>query len=353
MLNELAAKRIKGLTAYNVNDGSGMVQLDRNESPWREKDGFRAFVIDFLDKTELGIYPDDSCTELIKAISGYTGACPESIIVGNGSDQLIHMTMGAFVDEGDRVAVHTPTFSMYDIYARLCGGEAEAFEADEDFHVDVDEFIEFIGRKKPKMVILCNPNNPTGQAFSRDEIRKILQSFQGVVIVDEAYYEFSGITAVELLKEYKNLIILRTLSKAFGMAGLRVGYAIADREVIGLMSKARPPFNLNSFSQAAALWALRNKEGLDKNVGLVVEERNRMSGILSQIKCIKCYPSDANFLLLKPKKSEAIYESLKAKGILIKSFGKGRLQGCIRITVGAKEINDIVLDTIKEAESYE
>jgi histidinol-phosphate aminotransferase len=272
----------------------------------------------------------------------------DSIGIGNGSDELVSIVLQTFIDPGDTIAISNPTFSMYKIYGTICGARIWEYNQDSSFRIKLDEFIGCLEKEKPKIVFLCNPNNPTGSSLELSEIEQILKEIDSIVIVDEAYFEFSGVTASGLLSNYDNLIILRTFSKAFGLAGLRVGYMLACPSVISYIDRVRSPFNVNAFAQAAAVEVLGNIDIVSERIEIIKSERTRLTGMLTKLEGLRCYESCSNFLLVRSSYAEEIFKRLQEAGIYIRSYSDPQLLDCLRITIGSPEENDSFFEIIKE-----
>ena len=288
-------------------------------------------------------YPDSEAKTLKKIISKNLRLTPENILFGNGSDELIYYLTTVF---GGPVLYPVPTFSMYGIISQALGEKRIEVPLDDEFDLDTDRILPLIKKEKPGIIFLSSPNNPTGNCFSADRILKIVES-TSLVVIDEAYQPFSSEKGfLPMLNDYKNLVILRTLSK-IGFAGLRVGFMIAGREIINEVNKVRLPFNINSLSQAAAAALLQNTHTIKLHMGLITSERERLLNELWKLRGIKPYPSEANFILFKVKNSDKIYCRLLKKGVLVRNM-RGTVNECLRVTVGTKKENNIFIKALKE-----
>ena len=288
-------------------------------------------------------YPDSEAKALKKIISKNLRLNPENILFGNGSDELIYYLITVF---GGPVLYPVPTFSMYGIISQALGEKRIEVPLDDEFDLDTDRILPLIKKEKPGIIFLSSPNNPTGNCFSADRILKIVES-TSLVVIDEAYQPFSSEKGfLPMLNDYKNLVILRTLSK-IGFAGLRVGFMIAGREIINEVNKVRLPFNINSLSQAAAAALLQNTHTIKLHMGLITSERERLLNELWKLRGIKPYPSEANFILFKVKNSDKIYCRLLKKGVLVRNM-RGTVNECLRVTVGTKKENNIFIKALKE-----
>jgi len=348
MIDKLVSKRTLELERYKVEPKIQGIALDKNEIPWSLNDKVREALIKKVRTMEFNRYPDSDCTELKAAISGYTGVNTDSIGIGNGSDELISILLQTFINPGDTIAVHDPTFSMYKQYATVSGARIWEYNLDGNFEVKLDEFINCIQKEMPKIIFICNPNNPTGGRLELQEIEQILTKAHGIVIVDEAYFEFSGITALGLLHRYEKLIILRTFSKVFGLAGLRVGYMLAAPSVISYIDRVRSPFNVNAFAQAAAVEVLKNIDVVTERIEIIKSERKRLTALLTELEGIQCFESWSNFILVRSQYAGKIDKKLQEAGVYIRRFSNSMLKDCLRITVGSPAENDKFYKIIKE-----
>ncbi|MDH5202793.1 MAG: histidinol-phosphate transaminase [Nitrospirota bacterium] len=332
---------ICSLKAYEAKEIPCKVKLDANESPYGFPEGLNA-----LKSIKTNRYPDPEAKALKRLISRDFGVKPQNILQGNGSDELIYYLITTF---GGPVLYPVPTFSMYGIIAQAIGEKKIGIPLNKEFDLDLKRILEAIKRQKPKVIFLSSPNNPTGNCFSSAKILKIIESTLSlsVVVVDEAYQPFSSRKGfLPLLKDYKNLVIMRTLSK-IGLAGLRVGFLIADEEIINEVNKVRLPFNLNSLSQTVATELLKNRKAMQSCIKLIISEREKLLSGLEKINGIKPYPSEANFILFRVKDTDTVYKRLLKKSVLVRNM-KGVVDGCLRVTVGTPEENRIFLNTLKE-----
>ncbi len=348
MFEKLLAERIKGISPYLPEDGSGMTALDKNESPFEAEEAVKAVILERLREIPLNRYPDNDCKALKKAIAAYSGVSDEDIVAGNGSDELIHVVMQAFVEPGDKIMLHSPTFSMYGFYAALCGGQVVSYDTGSGFKIEEETFLDRIRRENPKLLILCNPNNPTGGVLGLIQVEAMLACFNGMLLVDEAYYEYSGITAQGLALKNDRVIVLRTLSKGMGLAGLRIGYSISCPAVAAYLERARPPFNINALSQAAAIAVMENAASFLSGIESVKAERARMTERLARLKGVVCYPSAANFILIRVSNPDEVLDKLEKQRIRVKSFGSPALRDCLRITIGTPEENNRLCSLFEE-----
>lgn len=334
---------IRSLEPYVTNPTVCSVKLDANE-------GDKDLYLDLLKKLgesdlTLNYYPDDSYSELKKEINNYVGYEPKNITVGNGSSELLDLCVKTFVDKDETILSLDPTFSMYSIYAQVFSAKYIGAKAEEDFKLNVDSIIKDIKENDPKLVILCNPNNPTGSVLTKEEVRKIVKSTDALIALDEAYMEFGDESLIDEVMDYDNLLIVKTVSKAFSLAGIRMGYIVANEEIITSIEKVRAPYNLNSLSTYIATEALRQKERMFDYVKKIKEEREKIYKALVDLG-VKAYPSGANFVFFKSDIDD-LQKKLVDKEVLIRKFS-GKLDGYYRVSVGTKEQNEKFLEAFKE-----
>ncbi|WIF95506.1 histidinol-phosphate transaminase [Caminicella sporogenes] len=347
-MRKFVKESVRRLESYSMNEEKIEVKLNANESPYDMPINIKNVLTDVLFTEKLNRYPNSKCYELRKRISKYTGLNSENIIVGNGSDEIIKMIIDAFIDKNEVVVSYSPTFSIYKIITSIAGGKFIELE-NQIGKVYIDELINLANKNNAKVIFLCNPNNPTGILIPREDIMKTLEKTNSLVVVDEAYYEFCGETVIDSVRKYENLIVLRTLSKAFGLAGIRLGYGVSNKRVIEILNKVKPPYNINRLSQKIGIIALENKDIFLKHVKEIIKERNRLVKEIENIKHIEVFPNNSNFILIRSEKYEEILKRFKCKGVGVREYGvNGDLRNCIRISIGTKEENDIVLRALKE-----
>ena len=333
---------VKELQPYVVNPVVCSVKLDANEG---NKDLFKDLIKDIGDDFYLNLYPDDNYTQLKEAIVNYIGCKIENISVGNGSSELLDLCVKTFVDTNELILSLDPTFSMYSIYAKIVNSRYIGAGEGNDFTINVDDIIKSIEENDPKLTIICNPNNPTGTTIKRDDVLRIVKSTDNVVIVDEAYMEFSNESVVDEIENYDNLIVVKTMSKAFSMAGIRTGYLIANEELVKTIEKVRPPYNLNSISALLATKALKQKDKMLSYVENLKVEREKIYEKLLDMG-VKAYKSGANFVFFSSP-IDNLAEKLIDNDVLIRKFG-GKLDNYYRVTVGSPKENETFLDAMKK-----
>ncbi len=324
-----------------------IIKLDANENPY----GFSPRVPKALARyAHFNIYPDNAQTALRQSLAKYTGVNARHIVAAGGSNQLIDLVVRLFVRPGDEVIDCVPTFSIYSFSTRLCGGSLVEVPRGEDFTVDVPAVKKAVTRKT-KLICLANPNNPTGTLTPKSDLLEILDT--GLpVLVDEAYYEFSGETVAPLVGKYENLMVLRTFSKWAGLAGLRVGYGLFPEKIADYLLRIKMPYNVNVAALVAVAESFKDMDYLMGTVRLIVAERERLSGELKKIKWLKVYPSRANFILCEVLRGQAkdLRQKLQDKGILVRYFDQPRLQNYVRISVGKPEHTDALIKALRAIE---
>ncbi|MFD0764240.1 histidinol-phosphate transaminase [Mucilaginibacter lutimaris] len=343
-LNNILRENIKNLTPYSsARDeytGEASVFLDANENA-------------FGSPLETGYnrYPDPLQYRVKMKLSEIKGVPARNIFLGNGSDEAIDILFRSFCNPGvDNVIIVPPTYGMYQVSANINDVEAKKVLLTEEYQLDLDGIAEAIDNNT-KLIFICSPNNPTGNSINRDDIETLLANFNGLVIIDEAYINYSRQkTFIQELTEYSNLVVLQTLSKAWGLAGLRVGMAFASEEIIEVMNKVKPPYNMNEASQQLALQALNNVSLVNLWIKETLEERDKLVLNLKEFDFVlDIYPSDANFILVKTTNAKAIYDFLVQHGIIIRDRSKVELcEGCLRITIGTPDENITLLETLQQ-----
>ncbi len=322
-----------------------IIKLDANENPYGCSPRVNQALATY---PYLNIYPDDSQTELRKLLEGYIGTGAKHIVAGSGSNQLIDLLLRLFISKGDEVINCIPTFDLFRFSTELCNGKLVEVPRDENFAVNVRAVKAAISRKT-KMIFLVNPNSPTGNITPQKDILEVADT--GLpVLVDEAYYEFSGETVAPLTSQYKNLMVLRTFSKWAGLAGLRIGYGIFPPKVADYLLKTKLPYNVNVAALIAVRESLKDIDYLMDRVKAIVTERNRLFGELKKLGWLTPFPSQANFILcsVPDGKAKELQQKLQDKGILVRYFDKPLLRDYIRISVGKPEHSDVLIKTLQE-----
>jgi histidinol-phosphate aminotransferase len=339
-INNLLRKNIQNLKPYSsARDeytGDAMVFLDANENPFNEP---------------YNRYPDPLQKELKQKISVLKNIAADQIFLGNGSDEPIDLLIRAFCEPGiDNIVTINPTYGMYQVAADTNNVEVIKVSLTSDFELEPVKLLQAVNRNT-KLIFLCSPNNPSGNSLDADAMLEIIKNFEGLVIIDEAYIDFArGKSFLPELDKYPNLVILQTFSKAWGMAGIRLGMAFAASEIIQVLNKIKYPYNLNILTQQKALELLENKEQVDTWVKMLIEERGKMAKYLAKLPFVtKIYPSDANFLLVEMTIARIIYNYLVENGIIVRDRSKIHLcDNSLRITIGTMDEDNVLLQALKE-----
>ncbi len=322
------------------------------------RDEFKGFKADvFLDANEnpfpngVNRYPDPLQEELKRSISPMKSVPVQNIFLGNGSDEAIDLVFRVFCRPGiDNVVAIAPTYGMYEVCADINDVEYRKVLLDDNYDFSPEALLAACD-KQTKIIFLCSPNNPTGNAFRREKIEQVLTTFQGIVVVDEAYSEFSSQRPLRLdIAKYPGIIVLNTFSKAMGCAGIRLGMAFASEEIIGLMNKVKYPYNVNILTQRRAMEVLQDPTLLQRHISQIMDERQTLVQAFSLLPiCKKVYPTDANFFLAKMTDASRIYRYLVERGIIVRNRSKVSLCGdCLRITIGLKDENTKLLSALRK-----
>jgi len=322
-----------------------IVKLDANENPYGCSPRVREALANY---PYFNIYPDSAQTELREQLAQYVALSAEHIVAGNGSDELIDLLLRMFVTPGDEVITTVPTFDMYRFSTQVCRGKAIEVLRLANFEVDV-QAIKAAITKRTRLIFITNPNNPSGTLVPQKDILA-LADIGLPLVIDEAYYEFSRETAVNLVPTYSNLMVLRTFSKWAALAGLRVGYGVFPVKIADILLKIKPPYNVNMAAMVAARESLKDSEYLLGTVRKIINERTRLFEKLQGVKYLKPIPSQANFILCRVARGDAKYiqDELEKKGILVRYYNTPLLRNYLRISVGKPEQTDKVIEALKE-----
>lgn len=303
-----------------------------------------------FDGQPLNRYPDPNQRELRKRLAELTGVSIDSIFVGVGSDEIIDLLIRLICEpQMDSIAILEPTYGVYRVAADLNGVAALSVELDERFQIDVESTLRAV-RPNTKLVFCCSPNNPTGNLLDREDVLELCGSFRGLVIADEAYIEFSEAASLASdVQAVENLVVLRTLSKAWGLAGIRLGYSIASPDLVSYLLRIKSPYNISATTSSLALKALEAGEFVEAEARRVIAQRENLAKLLCQLQIVEhVYPSKANFLLVRFADSERAYSSLLKNGIVVRRRSEPRFRNCLRITVGTSEENRLLVNTLSE-----
>jgi histidinol-phosphate aminotransferase len=336
-LKKLVRENVLKLTPYSCarDDFKGKtgIFMDANENPYGN----------------LNRYPDPYQRELKTAISKIKGIKEEKIFLGNGSDEIIDLCFRVFCNPDlDKALIFTPTYGMYEVSASVNDIEVVKIPLTGSFQIDLEKTKTYFSDKNLKLVFICSPNNPTSNSMNYQDVESLIINFNGIVVIDEAYIDFSEKPSfIKLVNKYSNLIVMQTFSKAFGLAAVRVGMAFSHPDIVQYFNKLKPPYNISSINQKAALCKLDQLEQYKNQVVRIKKERERLSEILSTIDIVeKVYPSDANFLLVRVKNANYIYNALVSRNIIVRNRNK-LVDNCVRITVGKKSENNQLISALK------
>ncbi len=332
---------VRDLSAYDSSRPQCRIRLDGNESPFPLSVGERGEILKNLSSVPLNRYPDPDCSRLREAVSQWSGVCPDGIVFGNGSDELIQMAVEAFCGGSQTVLVPSPTFSMYALTAAALGRKVVSENLDPEFDLEEAAMQHAIEKCDPDIVFLASPNSPTGNLLSPRRVESVIKNAPGVVVVDEAYGAFCGADNTPLMEKYENLAVMRTFSK-IGFAALRLGVLFMRPELSAQLSKVRLPYNINSLTQAAVMFFFENRAMFEENVKTVAAERAKIFKSLSAVEGVTVYRSDSNFLLIRfpdVAAADRVYRALVEKSVLVRNFSGGGVEDCLRVTVGLAEEN--------------
>jgi len=309
-----------------------IVKLNANENPYPPSPKVVS-AIDNFSKDNLRLYSDAVSEEVRKAAANSFRVNTDEIIVGNGSDDILTIIVRSFLETDGKIAVVDPSYTLYETLAEIHGVETEKFSLEEDYSLPESYF-----GTKAKVKFLPNPNAQTGTLFPQENIVRLCAESRGVVVIDEAYAAFANVTSIPLIKEFKNLVVLRTLSKSHSLAGMRIGFGIAEAEIVSGLMKVKDSYNVNSLSQVAATAALQDESYVQKNIEKIIETRNWFASALTD-RGWEVVPSEANFVLAKPSIGEAkdIFAELEKSGYLVRHFSTPRLNDKLRFSIGTKE----------------
>ena len=341
IIENLIRENIKSLKPYSSareefkNSASNLVYLDANENPF---------------DTGLNRYPDPQQNLVKAALAKIKNVSREQLLIGNGSDEVLDLIFRVFCEpKVDTVIVLPPTYGMYEVLANTNDVKILNISLLDNYQPNVDEILK-AQNSQTKLLFLCSPNNPTANSFNADKIETLIKKFTGIVIIDEAYIDFSSQESwIGRLNEFPNLIVIQTLSKAYGLAGIRLGACYSSTKIISVLNKIKPPYNVNQLTQETALKALQNSIKTNNEIAIIISERNKLKTDLEEISfVVKVYPSDANFLLVKVDNAIVRYNQLVEYGIIVRNRTNQPIcENCLRFTVGTKEENKKLMKTLK------
>ena len=341
IIENLIRENIKSLKPYSSareefkNSASNLVYLDANENPF---------------DTGLNRYPDPQQNLVKAALAKIKNVSREQLLLGNGSDEVLDLIFRVFCEpKVDTVIALPPTYGMYEVLANTNDVGLIEISLLDNYQPNVDEILK-AQNSQTKLLFLCSPNNPTANSFNADKIETLIKKFTGIVVIDEAYIDFSSQESwTRRLNEFPNLIVIQTLSKAYGLAGIRLGACYSSTKIISVLNKIKPPYNVNQLTQQTALKALQNSIKTNNEIAIIISERNKLKTDLEEISfVVKVYPSDANFLLVKVDNAIVRYNQLVEYGIIVRNRTNQPIcENCLRFTVGTKEENKKLMNTLK------
>ncbi len=339
----LARKNIQNLKPYSSArhefKGTAKVYLDANENPFNNG---------------MNRYPDPMQWKVKEPLAKIKRVQAQNIFLGNGSDEPIDLLMRIFCEPGiDNIITLPPTYGMYQVSADINNVEVKKVNLTTDYQLDVPAILAAVDEYS-KILFICSPNNPTGNSIDRADIETLVQQFKGIVVIDEAYIDFSSEeSCIDFIETYENVVILQTFSKAWGMANIRLGKAFSNTQIIDLLNKVKPPYNISELTQKAALLAFKHQAKVKESVATILRERSRLEDNLARYDFVEeIYPSDANFLLAKVAEPNRLYDYLATRGIVVRNRSTVTLcEGCLRFTVGQPKENDSLLKAMKRWET--
>lgn len=339
--------KIRELEPYEPISGTYRIRLDANECPYNYPDDIVQQIKDEIEKIDFNRYPDPLATETVNSFAEFYGINPAYVTAGNGSDELIFLIESAFLEKGDKMLVAAPDFSMYKFYSSICEVECDTFIKNDCLDLDVELLINKINNENIKLVIFSNPCNPTGRGITADQARKLVNSVNALVILDEAYMDFWNESLIGETEKYSNLIVFRTASKSIGSAALRLGFAVANETISRAIKAVKSPYNVNSISQAIGKVIYKNKEYLLNRQKTIVRNREKLyNGLVTIAQAhndFRVYESCANFVFVKTPNGKDLWEFLKDNSIVIRYMGD-----YVRITAGTEEEVEETIKCINE-----
>ena len=340
-------EKVKNLTPYEPISGTYEIRLDANESFLTFPKEIEDEMVDALRNSALNRYPDPMATKLVNGFSKYFNVNPECVTAGNGSDEIISVIMNAFLQKGDKILTLEPDFSMYRFYAEIAECDSVKYQKDENLDVNIDDVIALAKKENVRIVIFSNPCNPTSRIVTKEDVRKLINSVDSLVVLDEAYMDFAGDESLlGEFEKYDNLIILKTCSKALGSAALRLGFAVANKTLTNVIRAVKSPYNVNSVSQALGEVLFSHPDYIDKCIETVVNSRKELYNEILEIKSDKIekiYETNTNFVFMKVKNAKAVFEKMKDNSIIIRNMGD-----YLRITAGTENENAKMLETFRK-----
>lgn len=339
-------------TGYSSLQVPVSVRLNTNESPYAPPVKWQMDFVKEIPNLELNRYPDGQMTKLVEALARYHKLDASYIWAANGSNETIQLLLHAYGGHGRVAAIYEPSYAMHFYISQITGTEIKTYARNNSFKINSEQVLSDFRRDKFDILFLCSPNNPTGTIEDYDEIKYICQQFTGLLIIDEAYVQFSKYSFEGFVKEFDNVAIIRTFSKTWAMAGVRLGYIIANPKIIDAVKNVSLPYHVSSFSQLAGVLALNYEDEMRERIKLIKDERTRVISDLKNVEKLQVWDSEANFFLIKPTNitGKELHERLLDKSVLVRDVGHFKLlENCLRVTIGTPVENDRFLTAVKEA----
>lgn len=340
---------VKDLSVYSVNQPDCQVKLNQNENPYGLPEAFQKDVAEACFRMKWNRYPDLDGKSLREPIARGLGVDPATLVLGNGSNELLMAVMTTLLESDRRLVVVEPTFALYRHLGKLTGADVVVLPFDGIFEFPQEMLAQTLADPRTSLGVLCSPNNPTGSVLSLERVQRLLEVAHGVLLIDEAYVDFSSQDFMPLLREYPNLILTRTFSKAWAFAGIRLGYSLSSPELAKEMTKALLPFRINRLTLEAGKVLLKYEAWVRDRAGEIVKERERLFASLDEMEGITAYPSQANFILIRPEQeAQSIFDKLVEQSILIRDVSAYPFLGNhLRISVGTPEENNLLIKALK------
>ena len=339
---------VRAISAYHLNGKQYEIKLNQNENPYDLPKRFKDDLLKEFRSFEWNRYPSFGNLRLIEKLSSHLQIEPDRLLVGNGSNELLQTLIAVSLCAGKRLLLVTPTFLIYQQLGRVAEADIREIEFEEDWSFPVNKIVNTLEQEQIELCIFCSPNSPTGATLKESDLIQILKKAKGLVLVDEAYHEFSKTSCVGLQSDFKNLIITRTFSKAMGLAGLRIGYLIAHTALITEINKAKLPYNLNIFSEFVASKLLDHCDLVNENIQKIMSEKERLTRQLLQFADVNVFPSETNFFMIKASTGK-LFDKLAEKGVLVRDISNyhPRLKNYLRISVDTPGENETLISSLK------
>jgi histidinol-phosphate aminotransferase len=340
---------VRAMPPYHLKEASCRIKLNQNESPFEIPEEVRAEILEYAKMHSFSRYPALLALSLAEKVGEVLKVPKEWVLIGHGSNELIWALIQTVLGRGDRVVVPVPAFALFTHYPKVVEAKLVEVPAKEDLSFDVERLLSEAGHPETKLVLIASPNSPTGAVLALRDVEHICRTTRGLVLLDEAYCQFAKENSLSLLPKHPNLLLLRTFSKAFHLAGMRVGYLVARPEISEAVSKCKLPFSVDVLAQTAAMAMLARQDWVEEKAGFIVRERERLFHELGKLSEVRPFPSQANFILFRVPDSRKVFEGLLEQGILIRDVSHyPLLRDCLRVTVGLESENDAFLGGMRE-----